>query len=111
MEKHEPLFPQKSYRWRVTEASVPSLLNSNFDGSMIPDWKTAGIGSIIQNHTGVMVGTFAEAISTTYALEAGFMALFRGIQLCISFGLSNIIHEGDSYIIREKLQNSDTIPW
>ena len=71
----------------------------NFDGAARGNLGVAGISCIINDDTGKWITKIASPIPPTFNNLVELEALDKGLQLCISLGLSKVIIEGDYQII------------
>lgn len=92
-------------------APPPSVHKLNIDGSFNPISGTAGIGGIIRDHHGDLIQAFSYATAAKSPLEAEMQAFLRGLQLCLGLGLTDIIIEGDSFIIWSSLHSAHGFHW
>ena len=83
----------------------------NFDGAARGNPGIAGIGCIINDDCGNWVGKLAAPLPPTTNNLAELEAVDRGIQLCISLGVSKVVIEGDSQIVLNALRIRDTPNW
>lgn len=107
-----PQLSKPSPRPLETWSAPPSTCHKlNIDRSFNQTFGTAGISGIIRDNQGELIQTFACATAAKSPLEAEMQAFLRGIQLCIGLGLTDIIIEGDLFIIWFSLQSNHGFPW
>lgn len=94
--------------WSPPPANTHKL---NVDGSFNPNARTAGIGGILRDAQGTIVQGFAAKIIAASPLEAELHALLRGIQVCNSTGVREVIIKGDSFIIWDSMSKDEGVPW
>ena len=75
----------------------------NFNGSFHHQNQLAGIWGIVV--------AFFVAIEAHKALEADNKAIICGVQFFVDLNLSNVLIEGDSYIIWNTLHTGGTVSW
>ncbi|KAG6693248.1 hypothetical protein I3842_10G159900, partial [Carya illinoinensis] len=75
-------------------------LKLNVDGATFSDSFSAGVGVILRDHNGDVVVAASKVereVSSAVFIEA--IALLRGLQLCVQWGVPKIILESDSLIL------------
>ena len=83
----------------------------NFDGAARGNPGIAGIGCIVNDDGGKWIGKLASPIPPTTNNMAELEAVHKGIQICISLGVTKVIIEGDSQIILNALRKRETPNW
>jgi len=90
-----------------THWSLPPtpFLKANFDGALSQDISFAGIGLIIRESTGKVVGALSERIKLPPTVEdVESLACNRVIAFAIEIGLHQAVFEGDSTTFLNYLQ-------
>ena len=80
----------------------------NFDGALFQDQKMAGIGVVIRNPNGHVIGALSDRIFLPAIVdEVEALACRKAISFALDLGVENVILEGDSMTIIQAL-NSDS---
>lgn len=99
--------PQPVFR---SEHWVPPDLpfhKANFNGALFRDSSSAGIGVVVRDFEGNVIGALFERIGLPASvLEAEALACRRVVSFAIEIGLQEVVSEGDSETIINSL-NSD----
>ena len=91
----------RTQRWAPPAAGV---YKANYNGAYFADEEKAGIGVVVRNELGQVMGSLAEKIemsSTVEVLEA--MAARRAMLFMEELGLRHAIFEGDSELVVKAL--------
>ena len=72
---------------------------------------TSGIGGIIRDHQGTSIQASATATVAASTLETELQAILRGARMCLDLNISDIIIEGDSFIIWNNINSKSGMPW
>jgi ribonuclease HI len=89
-------------KWKPPEVSRYKV---NYDGAVFSDRNEAGIGVIIRNHRGEVMGALSQRIPYPHSVEAVEASAARSaIQFAKDSGFTNIDLEGDSTSIVEAIQ-------
>lgn len=89
----------------------PDRLKLNFDGASRGNLGPSGIGYVIRDHSGEIIGKMAKPIPPHTNNIAKFKALQLGLMDCINHGLRNILVEGDSEIAINAIRKKKTPNW
>ena len=84
-----------------------NIYKANFDGAVFQELQKAGVGVVIRNSNGEVIGALSESYflpATVEDVEA--IACRKAISFAINLGLENVVFEGDSETIIKAL-NSD----
>jgi ribonuclease HI len=77
----------------------------NYDGAVFKDSNEAGLGTIIRNHRGEVMGSLSQKVPLPHSVEAVEASVARSaIQFAKDLGFTAIDLEGDSKTIVEFLQ-------
>lgn len=90
-----------------TRWSIPPdpFLKANFDRALFHDLSCAGIGVVIRDAAGKVVGALSERINLPPTVEdVEALACKRAIAFAIELGLHHVVFEGDSATIIKYLQ-------
>nr|POF19567.1 hypothetical protein CFP56_75349 [Quercus suber] len=93
----------------ILDASVGRRLqciySENFDGALFHETSCAGIGVVIRNATGKVVGDLSERINLPPTVEdVEALASRRAIVFAIELGLHRVVFERDSATVINHLQ-------
>ncbi|KAK3221600.1 hypothetical protein Dsin_008625 [Dipteronia sinensis] len=81
-------------RWRPPTANVYKL---NTDAALDVGRGIVGVGAIIRNHQGHVMGSTSQRLEATFSpKEAEAMAILRGIEFAVGSGLMPVVIESDS---------------
>ena len=84
-----------------------SWCKANFDGAIFQELGAAGIGVVIRDHEGKVIGAILERIALLPSVEdVEALACRRAILFAREFSLQTVVFEGDSETIINSL-NSD----
>ncbi|XP_059071125.1 uncharacterized protein LOC131864058 [Cryptomeria japonica] len=89
----------------------PGWIKLNFDGASRGNPGPSGIGYVIRDHTGAILGKMAKPIPPDTNNIEEFKALQFGLIDCIKHGLNNILVEGDSEIAINVIKRKNTPNW
>ena len=82
----------------------------NVDAAVFREQGTCGIGVVIRNHKGQIMGAMCKQVFfPLWALEAEAKAAEAGILLGWDLGLKNIIVEGDAQLVTQVLKGVDAL--
>ncbi|XP_042959454.1 uncharacterized protein LOC122294624 [Carya illinoinensis] len=93
------------FSWKAPPVGVLKL---NTDGAIFSDAHKAGIGAILCDSSGhvlMAVSKIELALEDPKTVE--LLAVFRGMQLCISMGISALEVESDCLLLVQALQQED----
>lgn len=80
---------------------------ANFDGALFRDSSSAGIGVVVKDFEGNVIGALSEQIGLPASVvEVEALAYRRAVSFAIEIGLQEVVSEGDSKTIISSL-NSD----
>ncbi|KAL0000349.1 hypothetical protein SO802_014130 [Lithocarpus litseifolius] len=80
----------------------------NFDGAIFQDLQMAGIGVVIRNSSGQVIGALSDRIHLPSAVDdVEAIACRRAISFALEIGVEEVVFEGDSETIIKAL-NSDS---
>ncbi|XP_059077975.1 uncharacterized protein LOC131876562 [Cryptomeria japonica] len=89
----------------------PGWLKLNFDGASRGNQGSSGIGYVIKDHAGAILGKMAKPIPPDTNNIEKFKALQFGLIDCIKHGLNNILVEGDSEIAINAIKRKNIPNW
>ena len=101
------LFWTKRYTKRFTKFLPNGVYKANFDGAVFQELQKAGVGVVIRNSNGEVIGALSESYllpATVEDVEA--ITCRKAISFAINPGLENVVFEGNSETIIKAL-NSD----
>ena len=86
-----------------------SRFRLNFDSAIFFDLKCSGIGDIIHNEKGEVMGAMsAKGSQGEDSMEAEVLACRRALEFAIDIGFSELVIEGDSAQVLNSLKSTDT---
>uniref|UniRef100_A0A7N2RFA1 Reverse transcriptase zinc-binding domain-containing protein n=1 Tax=Quercus lobata TaxID=97700 RepID=A0A7N2RFA1_QUELO len=86
-----------------------SRFKLNFDAAIFPDLKCSGIGAIIRNERGEVMGAMsAKEQQVLDSTEAEVLACRRALEFAIDIGFSELVIEGDSAQVLNSLRSTAT---
>lgn len=88
--------------WEKPEIGWTKL---NYDGSFKRNTGRSSIGGIIRNHNADFVLGYAECIGKSNSTIAEFAALYRGLEIVLENGWSDVWLEGDSKLLVDIITN------
>nr|XP_023914280.1 uncharacterized protein LOC112025826 [Quercus suber] len=95
----------QTVKWRPPPSS---FLKVNFDGAVFQDEVVAGVGVIIQDEKGQVIGFTARKIPLTLSIAAiEAFAAITTLKFAHDFGLSSLILEGDSEVVINALKSEE----
>ncbi|KAK9997384.1 hypothetical protein SO802_022070 [Lithocarpus litseifolius] len=100
----EPRIARPRTRWF---APPNESFKINFDGAVFKDKDRAGIGVIIRDSRGLVMGSMSQVVplpQTIVELEA--LAALKALEFAADLGLFNVILEGDSEILINALMDN-----
>ncbi|KAK9989613.1 hypothetical protein SO802_029852 [Lithocarpus litseifolius] len=100
----EPRIARPRTRWL---APPNESFKINFDGAVFKDKDRAGIGVIIRDSRGLVMGSMSQVVplpQTIVELEA--LAALKALEFAADLGLFNVILEGDSEILINALMDN-----
>ncbi|XP_057831928.2 uncharacterized protein LOC131042633 [Cryptomeria japonica] len=103
-----PKINRKLIRWAPPQGDWVKL---NFDGACRGNPGPAGIGVVIRNSSGILLGGLYGSLGLATNNEAEIRALAAGLDLCIQRGLDKICFEGESQIIINGVTKSNFPNW
>lgn len=103
IERLQPVVKIQQVTWQMPETGIYKV---NVDGSY--NNRAAGIGGIIRNSVGDLVGAFSKPIQSTSRNFAKAAAVRFAVKWCAENALDNYISEVDSMIINNILINKVT---
>ncbi|XP_059064708.1 uncharacterized protein LOC131856799 [Cryptomeria japonica] len=111
--KISPSFEQKSKSRKEANWThpKPGWSKLNFDGASKGNSSPSGIGYVIRDHLGAIIGKMAKPLPPDTNNIAEFKPLQLGLMDCIKHGLRNIIVEGDSEIAINAIKRQKTPNW
>ena len=78
----------------------PGLYKVNVDGALYNADNTAGLGVVIRNEQGQVMGSRSERLPLpSLVIEVEALAAQRGLELAVEIGFKNIVLESDSRIL------------
>lgn len=89
----------------------PRWLKINFDGASRGNLGPSGIGYVIRDHTGAILGKMAKSIPPDTNNIAKFKAFQFGLIDCIKHGLKKNLVEDDSKIAINAIKRKKTPNW
>ncbi|XP_075080903.1 uncharacterized protein LOC142166221 [Nicotiana tabacum] len=92
----------------LIHTSFPDLQLTN---KWLDTYSSAGGGGLIRDHNGVLIGAFVEFYGDCNCNIAEVKAMRRGIKMCITKGLTNVIVESDSSIVLNLIKRIRKLPW
>ena len=93
----QPMAPSVTVKWKPTRSDFYKV---NYDGAVLKDSGEAGIGVVIRNEKGEVMGSLAEKIKKPDSVEVlEALAARRAILFATELGLQRVIIEGDSEIV------------
>ena len=98
--------PQAPTNWRPP---CINIYKANFDGAIFQELQKAGIGVVIRNSNGEVIGALSESyflLATVEEVEA--IACRKAVSFAINLGLENVVFEGDSETIIKALNSDST---
>ncbi|XP_035545068.1 uncharacterized protein LOC118348173 [Juglans regia] len=96
----------KFYKWNPPSAGSLKL---NVDAATFPGWDKAGVGAVLRDEKGRILMAFSRAeilLKGSESLE--LLAIFRGMQQCVTMGVSHLVVESDSLLSIDAL-NDDSM--
>ncbi|KAF5462687.1 hypothetical protein F2P56_018674 [Juglans regia] len=89
-------------------APLPGLLKLNVDGAMFGELCKSGVGCILRDDKGKVLMAALKAESEVEEPEAvELIVVLRGLQLCVSMGISRIQVESDCLLVVEALEHNN----
>ncbi|XP_075665535.1 uncharacterized protein LOC142635224 [Castanea sativa] len=96
--------PSNTVKWKPSRSNFYEV---NYDRVVLKDSGEAGLGVVIRNEKGEVVGSLAEKIKLPDSIEVlEALAARKAILFAIELGLQRVIIEGDSEIIFKALSES-----
>ncbi|XP_059070442.1 uncharacterized protein LOC131860093 [Cryptomeria japonica] len=89
----------------------PDWVKLNFDGASKGNPGPSGIGYVIGDQSGAIIGKMAKPIPPDTNNIAEFATLLLSLKDCINHGIKNIIVEGDSEIAINAIRKKTTPNW
>lgn len=98
---------------RAVEWSRPEngVLKFNVDGAARGSPGLGGIGGVLRDWNGEVLGFFSKPVGVVYAYEAEVMAMRSALDFCSEFNLRHIWLESDSTLAIGWVLSSDFRPW
>ena len=85
-----------------------SWCKANFDGAVFQELGEAGLGVVVRDHEGTVIGAFSERIALPPTVEdVEAMAGRRAISFAKELGLPKVIFEGDAARIINSLNSEE----
>ncbi|XP_057866888.2 uncharacterized protein LOC131074307 [Cryptomeria japonica] len=103
-----PNFNRKLIRWAPLQGDWVKL---NIDGACRGNPGSIGIGAVIRNSLGILLGGLYGSLGLATNNEAESRALVAGLDLCVQRGLDKICFEGGSQIIINGVSKSNILNW
>ncbi|XP_042974784.1 uncharacterized protein LOC122306423 [Carya illinoinensis] len=94
----------KVVRWHPPPSD---FLKLNIDGATFPELSVAGVGVVLRNHKGEVIVACSKVekeVSSAEFIEA--VALLRGLQLCVQWGIPKLMLETDCLILVNALNGN-----
>ena len=89
----------------------PGWYKVNTDGATFADLKCCGIGVVVRNERGKIMGALSKKLGLPLGgLEAKAKAIEEGVELAWDLGLKEIIIESDALLATNSLEKQDAIP-
>ena len=99
-----PKINQSLQRWSLPP---PNWYKVNVDGAVFKEQGSIGVGVVIRNAQGEVMGVMSKEISRPLgAIKARAKAMEVGILFAWDLGLKNIVAEGDSLAVVQALKGS-----
>ena len=93
----------EAVRWRPPKQGWYKV---NTDGATFDDIKCCGVGVVIRNERGELMGALSKNFGLPLGgLEAEAMAVEEGVALAWGLGLEDIIIESDALLVTNSLEN------
>ncbi|XP_042964737.1 uncharacterized protein LOC122298961 [Carya illinoinensis] len=90
------------FSWKAPPAGVLKL---NIDGAIFSDAHKAGIGAILGDSIGqVLMAVSKIEVDVEEPETVELLAVFRGMKLCVSMGISALVVESDCLLLVQSLQ-------
>ncbi|XP_042983206.1 uncharacterized protein LOC122312616 [Carya illinoinensis] len=100
------LRPRRKQKYKRHWQPPPEgVLKLNIDGALFSDQCKAGVGAVLRDNEGDVI--FAASKSEpdiAYSLEIEFLTILRGLQLCMSLGITKLRVESDSLLVVQELE-------
>ena len=100
-----PLLPPNPVCW-----SPPpnSWCKANYDGAIFQEQSAAGLGVVIRDHEGKVIGALSDRVALPPSVEdVEALACRRAILFALELNIHSVIFEGDSEIITNSLNSSE----
>ncbi|CAI9783849.1 unnamed protein product [Fraxinus pennsylvanica] len=95
---------QGSHHRTGWNAPPERVLKLNVDGALFEDQRRYGIGMIIQDAIGQVIFSASKPEKGNMdPMEAEFLAILRGLQICLSLSIPNLQVESDSPLVVQEL--------
>lgn len=104
---HKPSF--LAVRWRCFDRN--DLLVLNVDRASKGNPGPAAIGGIIRHSDGRFIAGLHGFIGQKSNNEAEIQAMYRGVQLCLSLDLKQVLVQSDSMFLIQLLAGKFPAPW
>lgn len=88
-----------------------SYVKFNVDGASKGNPGTSGIGGVLRNHQGTMLGYFVKATGHLWAYEAELQAIVHALVFCQQYGIHNVLIESDCSLVVGWVRNVNARPW
>lgn len=102
----EPLFSSVGPIPSATQWVPPKnpLFKVNYDGALFRDTSTAGLGAVIRDHEGHLIGALSERIYLPPSVDdVEALICRRAVTFAAEIGLREVVVEGDSEVIWKHL--------
>ena len=92
-------------RWKPPPATFVKI---NFDGAVFSKDKRSGVGAVIRDENGLVLGSCTKLLPQAYsAVEVEALAAATALTLARDLGMQRVILEGDSLIIIKALREEE----
>ena len=98
----------EAVRWRPPKQGWYKV---NTDGATFKDIKCCGVGVVIRNEKGELMGALSKKFGLPLGgLEAEVLAVEEGVALAWDLGLKDIIIKSDALLVTNSLENQNVMP-
>ena len=96
---------QVQQRWEPPPANFVKI---NFDGAVFSKDKFSGVGAVIRDENGLVLGSCSKHLPQAYsAVEVEALAAATALALAEDLGMQRVILEGDSLVIIKALREEE----
>ncbi|XP_023886377.1 uncharacterized protein LOC111998512 [Quercus suber] len=101
--KQPKAIPNK-VKWRPP---ISDFYKANYDGALLEELGEAGLGFVIRNEKGEVMGSLAEKINKPDSVEVlEALATRRAVLFAVELGLQRVVFEGDSETVFKALSGA-----